>query len=327
MKKTLVLLIMIVIFFTGCKNIGKTKAANKNKLGTITNPYQGDESQEIDLTCENPKIGKNCKIKIHLRSLWFEDDFNVDMYHLKCFVTLLDHENDFPIDLGDYISVVYYDEKNKKAGDKKYKFHYSETSDEVGLVFEDGITEGWLDHTLTDEEVNNAKVDKVAIQYYRSGKKKQVFFSLAPRIGTCENPIQMDKYGLDHTIYQEKEQVDLGIFSCIGQSKDGYTAKMSIKYYGSYDPVKERRFYGKSIDISKYITISFYDTKGVIGKHEYQIENENGVSCEVNERDEITVKAHIPKKDLKKRIPTKVCLNFNSYGKDRQLFINLDSIG
>lgn len=325
MRKALFLLVICMLCLAGCQQ--ESNIEDSNDIGSITNPYKGDGSEELEITCQNPNIGKKSEIVINLKSLLFNNKFIVDDYYIvNCFATLINYSGVLPIDLGDYISILYYDEDDRNVGENEYKFHYSETADKVGLVFTDTINSGWLDHSVTYEEVNNAKLEKVAIQYYQSGKQKQVFFSLAPRIGSFEHPIDMDQYGLYHVIHRDEEEIDTRIFNIVYSSENGSSVQIDFRLYSYFDLVQNHTVEGKIINLSDYYSISYYDEEGIIGNSSYGLQMDQESSCMVQVGETVTAMSYISEEDLGDRIPSKIAFNYYSYGKERAFYVNLDKI-
>ena len=325
MRKALVLPVICMLCLTGCRQ--ESIIENSIEIGSITNPYKGDGSEELEITCQDPNIGKESEIVINLKSLLFDDKFSVDDYYIvNCFAKLIEHSSEFPINLGDYISILYYDEDDQMVGENEYKFHYSETADKVGLAFTDIINEGWLDRSISYEEVNNAKLEKVAIQYFHSGKQKQVFFSLAPRIGSFEYPIDMDESGLYHVIHREEHEIDTRISNIVYSSKNGFSVQIDFKLYSYFNLVENHVMDGKVIDLNDYYSISYYDEQGIIGKSSYGLQMDQESSCMVQVGETVAVMSYISEEDLSDRIPIKIAFNYYSYGKERSIYVNIDKI-
>lgn len=67
--------------------------------GTITNPYECNESFKVNLNCQIPSEGDSSSITLEVSSLYFYKESDSDGWFTSFSVNLINHKGDFPINI------------------------------------------------------------------------------------------------------------------------------------------------------------------------------------------------------------------------------------
>lgn len=300
--------------------------------GTIDDPYLMDSHYDMNLEvrCQIPEQGEESEIVLEIAYMSFDEGEEEDYAGFEAYIKCLSPLRGEEICIDDYISLLFYNDKNQEVGKAEYLHNSDSDSDsDRYLIFNWKKLKGTADACGYG---TSSEIAKAAIRYYDGKEYKEIFLERYPYYGGINNPIKrwdtvkrndypMQPTRLDN--YNIRTSTSISIVSFQNADNKWNLELGGEKWiYAGLD--EEEKVLLEPIKPKDYITVSFYDQEGKIGDSEYLLTDKAGDSdVSFEEGDNYSLYLTLTDKELEDREPTMVAIRYYDDEEYKQGFLSL----